>query len=158
MQINKGNILKSIESFIGADNELAIKEAEHQIKVFEVVFQKEVESFQERGNEDEKNINPENEQENILILKAIEAFKKAQVEKKNKEKKEEKSNIKLKKEILNKFQLLINSKEELGHLARGIKEIRTNWNKIGTISPKEDHKLQQEFSKLNESLVSINLL
>ena len=45
MQINKGNILKSIESFIGADNELAIKEAEHQIKVFEVVFQKEVESF-----------------------------------------------------------------------------------------------------------------
>jgi hypothetical protein len=29
--------------------------------------------------------------------------------------------------------------------------IRTNWNKIGTISPKEDHKLQQEFSKLNES-------
>ena len=151
MQINKGNILKSIESFIGADNELAIKEAEHQIKVFEVVFQKEVESFQERGNEDEKNINPENEQENILILKAIEAFKKAQLEKKNKKKKEEKSNIKLKKEILNKFQLLINSKEELGHLARGIKEIRTNWNKIGTISPKEDHKLQQEFSKLNES-------
>jgi hypothetical protein len=151
MQINKGNILKSIESFIGADNELAIKEAEHQIKVFEVVFQKEVESFQERGNEDEKNINPENEEENILILKAIEAFKKAQLEKKNKKKKEEKSNIKLKKEILNKFQLLINSKEELGHLARGIKEIRTNWNKIGTISPKEDHKLQQEFSKLNES-------
>ena len=90
MQINKGNILKSIESFIGADNELAIKEAEHQIKVFEVVFQKEVESFQERGNEDEKNINPENEQENILILKAIEAFKKAQVEKKNKEKRNKK--------------------------------------------------------------------
>ena len=86
MQINKGNILKSIESFIGADNELAIKEAEHQIKVFEVVFQKEVESFQERGNEDEKNINPENEEENILILKAIEAFKKAQLEKKNKKK------------------------------------------------------------------------
>ena len=53
MQINKGNILKSIESFIGADNELAIKEAEHQIKVFEVVFQKEVESFQEKGKEDE---------------------------------------------------------------------------------------------------------
>ena len=90
MQINKGNILKSIESFIGADNELAIKEAEHQIKVFKVVFQKEVEIFQELGNEDEKNLNPENEQENILILEAIEAFKKAQVEKKNKKKKEEK--------------------------------------------------------------------
>ena len=100
MQINKENILKSIESFIGADNELAIKEAEHQIKVFEVVFQKEVESFQERGNEDEKNINPENEQENILILKAIQAFKKEQGDKKNKKKEEEKSNIKLKKEIL----------------------------------------------------------
>jgi hypothetical protein len=151
MQINKENILKSIESFIGADNELAIKEAEHQIKVFEVVFQKEIENFQEKGEEDEKNLNPENEQENILILKAIQAFKKEQGDKKNKKKEEEKSNIKLKKEILENFQILINSKEELGHLARGIKEIRTNWNKIGTISTNEDHKLQQKFSKLNES-------
>ena len=151
MQINKENILKSIESFIGADNELAIKEAEHQIKVFEVVFQKEIENFQEKAEEDEKNLNPENEQENILILKAIKAFKKEQEDKKNKKKEEEESNIKLKKEILENFQILINSKEELGHLARGIKEIRTNWNKIGTISPNEDHKLQQKFSKLNES-------
>ena len=151
MQINKENILKSIESFIGADNELAIKEAEHQIKVFEVVFQKEIENFQEKAEEDEKNLNPENEQENILILKAIQAFKKEQGDKKNKKKEEEKSNIKLKKEILENFQILINSKEELGHLARGIKEIRTNWNKIGTISPNEDYKLQQKFSKLNES-------
>lgn len=151
MQINKENILKSIESFIEADNELAIKEAEHQIKVFEVVFQKEVESFQEKGHEDEKKLNPENEQENIKILKTIEEFKKAQLDKKNKKKKEEKTNINLKKEILENFQLLINSKEELGHLARGIKEIRTKWNKIGTISPNEDHKLQKEFSKLNES-------
>lgn len=151
MQINKENILKSIESFIGADNELAIKEAEHQIKVFEVVFQKEIENFQEKGEEDEKNLNPENEQENILILKAIQAFKKEQGDRINKKKEEEKSNIKLKKEILENFQILINSKEELGHLARGIKEIRTNWNKIGTISPNEDHKLQQKFSKLNEA-------
>ena len=151
MQINKENILKSIESFIGADNELAIKEAEHQIKVFEVVFQKEIENFQEKGEEDEKNLNPENEQENILILKAIQAFKKEQGDRINKKKEEEKSNIKLKKEILENFQKLINGKEELGHLARGIKEIRTNWNKIGTISPNEDHKLQQKFSKLNES-------
>ena len=151
MQINKENILKSIESFIGADNELAIKEAEHQIKVFEVVFQKEIENFQEKAEEDEKNLNPENEQENILILKAIKAFKKEQEDKKNKKKEEEKSNIKLKKEILENFQILINSREELGHLARGIKEIRTNWNKIGSISPNEDHKLQQKFSKLNES-------
>ena len=58
MQINKGNILKSIESFIGADNELAIKEAEHQIKVFEVVYQKEIENFQEKGEEGEKEKQP----------------------------------------------------------------------------------------------------
>jgi hypothetical protein len=151
MQINKENVLKSIESFIGADNELAIKEAEHQIKVFEAVLKKEVESFQEIEKADEKNLNPENEQENILILKAIEAFKKAEADKKNKKKREEESNIKLKKEILENFQILINSKEELGHLARGIKEIRTNWNKIGSISQNQDHKLQKEFSKLNES-------
>ena len=151
MQLNKEDVLKSIRSFIGANNELAVKEATHQIKVFEVIFQKEIESFQEKGEENEKNINPENDQENILIFKAIEEFKKEQTQKKDKKKKEEKSNIKLKKEILENFQSLINGKEELGHLARGIKDIRTNWNKIGNISPKEDHKLQQEFSKLNES-------
>ena len=151
MQLNKEDVLKNIKSFIGADNELAVKEATHQIKVFEVIFQKEIESFQEKGEENEKNINPENDQENILIFKAIEEFKKEQTQKKDKKKKEEKSNIKLKKEILENFQSLINGKEELGHLARGIKDIRTNWNKIGSISPKEDHKLQQEFSKLNES-------
>ena len=151
MQLNKEDVLKSIRSFIGANNELAVKEATHQIKVFEVIFQKEIESFQEKGEENEKNINPENNQENILIFKAIEEFKKEQTQKKDKKKKEEKSNIKLKKEILEDFQSLINGKEELGHLARGIKDIRSNWNKIGNISPKEDHKLQQEFSKLNES-------
>ena len=151
MQLNKEDVLKSIRSFIGANNELAVKEATHQIKVFEVIFQNEIESFQEKGEENEKNINPENDQENILIFKAIEEFKKEQTQKKDKKKKEEKSNIKLKKEILENFQSLINGKEELGHLARGIKDIRTNWNKIGSISPKEDHKLQQEFSKLNES-------
>ena len=42
MDLNKDNVLKSIKSFIGADNELAIKEAEHQIKIFDVVFQKEL--------------------------------------------------------------------------------------------------------------------
>jgi hypothetical protein len=86
MQINKENIFKSIESFIEADNELAVKEAEHQIKVFEAVLQKEVENFQEKGEENEKNLNPENEHENILILKAIEAFKKAQADKKKQKK------------------------------------------------------------------------
>ena len=121
MQLNKEDVLKSIRSFIGANNELAVKEATHQIKVFEVIFQKEIESFQEKGEENEKNINPENNQENILILKAIEEFKKEQYQKKDKKKKDEKTNIKLKKEILENFQLLISSKEELGHLARGIK-------------------------------------
>ena len=28
---------------------------------------------------------------------------------------------------------------------------KENWNKIGDISPKIDHQLQKEFSKLNES-------
>ena len=53
MQLNKEDVLKSIRSFIGANNELAVKEATHQIKVFEVIFQKEIESFQEKGEENE---------------------------------------------------------------------------------------------------------
>ena len=42
MDLNKDNVLKSIKSFIGADNDLAIKEVEHQIKIFDVVYQKEL--------------------------------------------------------------------------------------------------------------------
>ena len=45
MGLNKDEILKNINSFLGADNELAIKEAEHQIKIFEVILEKEIEEF-----------------------------------------------------------------------------------------------------------------
>ena len=48
MDLNKDNVLKSIKSFIGADNELAIKEAEHQIKIFDVVYQKELLEYSEK--------------------------------------------------------------------------------------------------------------
>ena len=42
MEIDKVEILKKIKSFLGAENELAIKEAKHQIKIFELVFEKEI--------------------------------------------------------------------------------------------------------------------
>ena len=45
MGLNKDEILKNINNFLGADNELAIKEAEHQIKIFEVILEKEIEEF-----------------------------------------------------------------------------------------------------------------
>ena len=34
MQLDKEEILKNIKSFLEAKNDLAIKEAEHQIKIF----------------------------------------------------------------------------------------------------------------------------
>ena len=40
MSNQKEDLLKSITSFINADNELAIKEAEHQIKVFNAIYEK----------------------------------------------------------------------------------------------------------------------
>ena len=39
MSTQKEDLLKSITSFIEADNELAIKEAEHQIVVFNALLE-----------------------------------------------------------------------------------------------------------------------
>lgn len=149
MGLNKDEILKNINSFFGADNELAIKEAEHQIKIFEVILEKEIEDFNKsESNELE---NPEKDPKNIEIIKSIKLFKGELKRKKEKRKKEEKKNTETKKQILKEFQNLINSKEKLSDLASGIKEIKNRWNKIDNVSIPNEQSLQREFSKLNEA-------
>ena len=77
MDLNKDNVLKSIKSFIGADNELAIKEAEHQIKIFDVVFQKELLEYSKKDEtKKDESLSPDKLEENILILEAIDNYKK----------------------------------------------------------------------------------
>ena len=147
MGINKDEILKNINSFFGADNELAIKEAEHQIKIFEVILEKEIEDF----NKSKELENPEKDPKNIEIIKSIKLFKDELKRKKEKRKKEEKKNTETKKQILKEFQNLINSKEKLSDLASGIKEIKNRWNKIDDVSIPNEQSLQREFSKLNEA-------
>ena len=149
MELNKDDILKNINSFLGADNELAIKEAEHQIKIFEVFYEKEIVEFQ---NSKTKNAeSPEKDSKNIEIIKTIKLFRTDLKRKKEKRKKEEKKNTEAKKQILKNFETLIKSKEKLSDLANGIKEIRDKWNKIDNISIPNEHILQKEFSKLNEA-------
>ena len=149
MQLNKESILKSIKSFLGADNELALKEAEHQIKIFEVIFEKEIEDF--KKSEPKEIEDPEKDSNNIEIINAIKLFKEDQKRKKEKRKKEEKTNTEAKRQILKAFENLINSKEKLSDLATGIKEIKNRWNKIQNVSIQNEHSLQKEFSKLNEA-------
>tara|TARA_Y100000766_G_C18914174_1_gene610101 strand:+ start:32 stop:1708 length:1677 start_codon:yes stop_codon:yes gene_type:complete len=149
MGLNKDEILKNINSFLGADNELAIKEAEHQIKIFEVILEKEIEEFNK--SESNKLENPEKDPKNIEIIKSIKLFRDELKRKKEKRKIEEKENTETKKQILKEFQNLINSKEKLSDLASGIKEIKNRWNKIDNISIPNEHSLQREFSKLNEA-------
>ena len=77
MSNQKEDLLKSITSFITADNELAIKEAEHQIKVFNAIYEKEITQFKEtnkKENEIEENhlADPAIDQTNLSILEAIE--------------------------------------------------------------------------------------
>ena len=50
---------------MGANNELAIKEAEHQIKIFEVLYEKEIVEFQNSQSKDEES--PEKDSKNIEI-------------------------------------------------------------------------------------------
>ena len=149
MGLNKDEILKNINSFLGADNELAIKEAEHQIKIFEVILEKEIEDFNK--SESNKLENPEKDPKNIEIIKSIKLFRDELKRKKEKRKIEEKKNTETKKQILKEFQNLINSKEKLSDLASGIKEIKNRWNKIDNVSIPNEHSLQREFSKLNEA-------
>ena len=149
MGLNKDEILKNINSFLGADNELAIKEAEHQIKIFEVILEKEIEEFNK--SESNKLENPEKDPKNIEIIKSIKLFREELKRKKEKRKIEEKKNTETKKQILKEFENLINSKEKLSDLANGIKEIKNRWNKIDNISIPNEHSLQKEFSKLNEA-------
>ena len=132
MGLNKDEILKNINSFLGADNELAIKEAEHQIKIFEVILEKEIEEFNK--SESNKLENPEKDPKNIEIIKSIKLFRDELKRKKEKRKIEEKKNTETKKQILKEFQNLINSKEKLSDLASGIKEIKNRWNKIDNVS------------------------
>ena len=149
MGLNKDEILKNINNFLGADNELAIKEAEHQIKIFEVILEKEIEEFNK--SESNKLENPEKDSKNIEIIKSIKLFRDELKRKKEIRKIEEKKNTETKKQILKEFQNLIDSKEKLSDLASGIKEIKNRWNKIDNVSIPNEHSLQKEFSKLNEA-------
>ena len=156
MSNQKEDLLKSITSFITADNELAIKEAEHQIKVFNAIYEKETTQFKESNKEDNKIeenhlADPTIDETNLSILKAIEKFNKNQEKRKAALEKDEKDNLIAKKELLKKFEELINNKEKLAELAGGIKEIRAEWNLIGDVSSKHQQEIQKEFSKLNET-------
>ena len=103
MGLNKDEILKNINSFLGADNELAIKEAEHQIKIFEVILEKEIEEFNK--SESNKLENPEKDPKNIEIIKSIKLFRDELKRKKEKRKIEEKKTLKLKNKFLKNFKI-----------------------------------------------------
>ena len=156
MSTQKEDLLKSISSFIQADNELALKEAEHQIKIFNAIYDKEIVAYKEAydgANEEEKTTlsSPENEEINIAIHKAIDQFRKEQEKKQKAKEKGEEENLEAKKKLLKSFEDLINNKEKLAELAGGIKEIRAEWNIIGDIPQKFQQKIQKEYSKLNET-------
>ena len=154
MTVQKEELLKNIQSFINADNDLAIKEAEHQIKIFGAIYDKEITAFNEiekkEDSSEEETISPEQIDINKEILKAIENFKNNQEKKKNAKLKSEDENLKSKNAILKKFEELVTNKEKLSELAGGIKEIRAEWNSIGDIAQKHQQKIQKQFSKLNE--------
>ena len=69
MDVNKADLLKSIQNFVGAENELALKEAKHQISIFKALFDQEVEAY-EKLEEKEDATHPQEEETNAAILKA----------------------------------------------------------------------------------------
>ena len=150
MDVNKADLLKSIQNFVGAENELALKEAKHQISIFKALFDQEVEAY-EKLEEKEDATHPQEEETNAAILKAVEAFEKNEAKKEAAKSKDEKANLKLKETLLKEFEALINDKEKLAELANGIKEIREKWNAIGDIPDKFKQKIQKEYSRLYEA-------
>jgi hypothetical protein len=151
--MEKEDILKNLTSFSTAENELAIKEANHLIDVFNALYLKEIESFTNSSeNEDSAELtDPKEDELNSKINAVIDQFKKAQKEKKEQETKKEQSNIRTKKEILTRFKDLIDNKEKIAVLINGIKQIREDWKNSGDVPRKAFYELQKTYSQLNES-------
>ena len=80
MEVNKSDLLKNIQNFIGAENDLAIKEAQHQIGIFKAVYEQEIEAYG-KLEEKENTLNPAEEELNVAILKAIASFEKNEAKK-----------------------------------------------------------------------------
>ena len=150
MEVNKADLLKNIQNFIGAENDLAVKEAQHQISIFKAVYEEEIEAFKKLEGK-ENTLNPAEEDLNVAILQAIASFEKNEAKKKMEKEKGEKANLKLKETLLKDFESLINDKEKLAELANGIKGIREKWNDIGDIPEKFQQRIQKEYSRLNEA-------
>ena len=151
--MEKIEIKKNLEAFVNAENELAIKEANHLIQVFNVLFQKEMEEYKnvaEQDNPELEKLDPEQEPINLEINKLITVFTNKRKEQKEEAQKQAKSNIEKKKEILQQFKELIATKENIGFLINGIKKIRLEWSEIGAIPRDQHNELQGEFSKLND--------
>ena len=154
--MEKQEIKKNLEAFIHAENELAIKEAKHLIQVFNAIYLKEVEAFnnlEENSAIETENEQPPHPKENEInkeINALIEAFNKNRKAQKEKAEKEIQSNIEIKIQLLKEFEELIQTKENIGTLINGIKKIRERWNSVGTISREKHNELQASFSKLND--------
>ncbi|MFL2570397.1 MAG: DUF349 domain-containing protein [Parvicellaceae bacterium] len=151
--MEKIEIKKNLEAFVNAENELAIKEANHLIQVFNALFQKEMEEYKnvaEQDNPELEKLDPEQEPINLEINKLITVFINKRKEQKEEAQKQAKSNIEKKKEILQQFKELIATKENIGFLINGIKKIRLEWSEIGAIPRDQHNELQGEFSKLND--------
>ena len=151
--MEKEDILKNLTSFSTAENELAIKEANHLVDVFNALYLKEIESYTNSSeNEDGAELtDPKEDELNSKINAVIDQFKKAQKEKKEQEAKKEQSNIRTKKEILTRFKDLIDNKEKIAVLINGIKQIREDWKNSGDVPRKAFYELQKTYSQLNES-------
>jgi len=151
--MEKEDILKNLVAFSTAENELAIKEANHLIDVFKAIFSKEVEDYSTNAdnNESIELVDPNKDELNIKINAAIEDFQKKQKEKKDLKEKKEQSNINTKKEILSRFKDLIDNKEKIAVLINGIKQIREDWKNSGDVPRKAFYELQKTYSQLNES-------
>ena len=54
MEVNKADLLKNIQNFIGAENDLAVKEALHQIGIFKAVYEQEVEAYEKLEEKEDK--------------------------------------------------------------------------------------------------------
>ena len=150
--MKKEEILNNLKSFVDAENELAIKEAKHLIKVFNALLDNELTSYNQLENSEQKesSTDPMKEEMNIAILEVIAKFNSNRKKKEEALKKNEEENLIKKKNLLKELESLIQTKENIGSLISGIRNIRQQWSETGSI-PREKHQaIQSKFSKLND--------
>lgn len=151
--MDKIEILEKFNDVLKTQNVMSVNsDANDLMRSFYEIFNAERREREEKQLQqtEEIVIAPEEQKLNDEILNCIQQFKDKRAEARKQREEQEKTNLNLKKKILEDLRNLIQNEENIGKAFNTIKNIRDRWKEIGNVSPEEFEAVQSEYSRLNE--------